>query len=143
MANPHRIILIEDNPADVELLRQALEEQNEPFSLEVIADGEAALDFVRLHCSRCAPEPCLIVLDLHLPRYDGTAVLRAIKADPELGDVDVVVLTTMASPVERDEVLALGVAAYRVKPIDWQNTVELARELIEICTRPRQSQAAR
>ena len=135
---PNRIVLIEDNRGDVELLRQGLQEQPIPFHLEVLSDGELAVQFVRSHCrGGNNPEPCLIVLDLHLPRYDGIAVLRIIKSDPDLADVKVVVLTTIASPAERAEALSLGVDAYRTKPTDWDGVVLLARELMEICTQPR------
>src|ERR671911_1403628 len=96
--SPQRIVVIEDNPAETVLLRHALDEQGEPYVLEVLTDGESALEFVRAHCHECRPEPCLIVLDLHLPRYDGATVLRAIRCAPELAHVKVVVLTSMASP---------------------------------------------
>lgn len=130
--SPHRILLIEDSPADTVLLRHALDEQDEPYILEVLSDGETALRYIREHCG-AAPEPCLIVLDLHLPRYDGTTVLRAIKSAPELSHVSTAVVTSSASPAEQAEVLQLGVSLYRTKPMDWSGTVELARELIGIC----------
>lgn len=130
---PHRIVMIEDNPADTALLRHALDEQGEAYSLEVLTDGESALRFVRGHCRDCRPEPCLIVLDLHLPQCDGQTILRAIRSEPELAQVKVVVLTSMASPEEKREVLALGVECCRTKPMNWEDTVQLARELILIC----------
>jgi chemotaxis family two-component system response regulator Rcp1 len=135
--SPHRILVIEDNPADTALLRHALAEQAEPYHLEVLTDGEAALNFVRAQCGgACLPEPCLIVLDLHLPRYDGATVLRAIRSEPELAQVRVAILTTADSPAEKAEVLALGVQAYRRKPMNWDEMVDLACELIEICNQP-------
>ncbi len=129
----HRIVMIEDNPADTTLLRHALNEQGDPFTLEVLRDGESALQFVRDHCRDYRPEPCLIILDLHLPQYDGATILRAIRQEPELSKVHVVVLTTMASPAEKAEVIALGVESYRTKPMDWEENVALARDLISIC----------
>jgi CheY-like chemotaxis protein len=78
----------------------------------------------------------LIVLDLHLPQCDGVTILRAIRSEPELASVNVVVLTSMASPKERAECLALGVESYRTKPMGWDETVVLAGELIAICNRP-------
>ena len=133
--SPHRIVIVEDNPADTVLLRHALDEQGEPYVLEVLTDGESALKFIRDHCRDCRPEPCLIVLDLHLPRYDGATVLRAIRSEPELANVRVVVLTSTASPDEKAEVIALGIQAYRLKPMTFDETLELARELIAICNR--------
>jgi two-component system response regulator len=125
--------MIEDSPADTILLRNALDEQGEPYTLEVLTDGESALKYVRSHCESCRPEPCLIVLDLHLPRYDGAVVLRALRSEPALAQVKVVVLTNMASPDEKAEVVMLGVDSYRTKPLNWDETLQLASELIEIC----------
>jgi CheY-like chemotaxis protein len=134
--SPHRIIVVEDNPADTLLLRHALNQQPEAYTLQVLQDGESALAYVRQHCTGAEPEPCLIILDLHLPRYDGATVLRAIRAQPELASVRVVVLTTMASPAEKKEVLGLGVDLYRIKPSNWDEMVELGQQLINICNAP-------
>jgi CheY-like chemotaxis protein len=133
--SPPCIVVIEDNPSDTILLRTALDEQHKPYVLEVLTDGESALQFVREHCQGCRPEPCLIVLDLHMPRYDGATVLRAIRRAPELAQVKVAVLTSMGSPAEKAEVLALGVELYRIKPMIWEETLELACELITLCYR--------
>jgi CheY-like chemotaxis protein len=139
---PHRLLLIEDNPADTLLLREALNEQNDPYILDVLADGESALRYVREHCGRNCPEPCLIILDLLLPKHDGSTVLRAIRSEPELSHVAVAVLTSGASPMEEAEVVALGVRLYRRKPMTYDDTVDLARELIEVCREPRKVAAA-
>jgi two-component system response regulator len=137
MSSPYVIVVVEDNPADVTLLRQALNEQSEPVTLQVLRDGEAALEFVRSHRRSGAPQPCLILLDLHLPKYDGATVLRAIRSEPELAGVDIVAVTTVASPKEQDEVMSLGVQAYRTKPVNWEEILQFARELMAICTRTR------
>jgi two-component system response regulator len=139
---PHHLLLIEDNSADTILLRQALDEQEDPYILEVLPDGETALRYVREQCRRNSPEPCLIILDLHLPRYDGSTVLRAIRTESELSHVAVAVVTSSVSPDEEAEVLALGVRLYRRKPMNYDDTVELARELIEICKEPRMTTVA-
>ncbi len=135
----HRIVAIEDNDADATLLRHALDLQGEPYSLEILPDGESALKFVRDHCRADEPEPCLIILDLHLPRYDGATVLREIRKSLELAHVTVAVVTTIASPEEHRDVLKLGVNLYRTKPTTWAATVELARELLELCKNPQKT----
>ncbi len=134
---PHRIIAIEDNHADVTLLRHALDQHGEPYILEILPDGLTALEYARTNCGPGNPEPCLIILDLHLPRHSGAEILQALRANPEFAKVSVAVLTTGASPREREEVLRLGVRLYREKPMDWDQTVELARELIDACKNPR------
>ena len=95
----HHLVLIEDNPADIGLLRYALDEQKEPYTLEVLPDGESALRYVRELYASKGPEPCLIVLDLHLPQFDGSTVLRAIRSEPTLSHVAVAIVTSSLSPL--------------------------------------------
>ena len=140
--NPAHIVLIEDNPADVRLIELALDDYGEPYTLEVLSDGEAALQFVRDHCGSDSPDPCLIVLDLHLPKYGGEIILRAIREEPALAHVRVAVLTTQASPQAEAEVLQLGVHLYRRKPSDLNAFISLAGELIALCHEPVQRAAA-
>ena len=130
---PARIVLVEDNPGDVQLLRFWLDAQEDPYTLEVLADGEAALRFVREQCPQDQDNPCLIVLDLHLPKHGGAAVLQAIKEEPALAQVRVAVLTTVASPQDEAEVRALGVHLYRRKPVDLDKFEALAGELLALC----------
>src|SRR6266404_1552719 len=100
-SSPARILIIEDNPGDVFLLRHALETIDENFELKVLADGEQALQFVREHrLGLHPPDPCVIVVDLHLPKHDGMAVLRALKCAPALEHIGVVVLSGLASAEE-------------------------------------------
>ncbi len=132
--NPARIVVMEDSPTDVRLLRYALDLHNEPYELKVLTDGEQALRFVEEHRTEGQdPEPCVIVLDLHLPRYDGLAVLRAIKAAPALAHIHVVILTAQASPAEELEMRRLGVRLYRAKPMDFAGLTAVAAEILEVC----------
>jgi len=131
--NPAKILVIEDNPGDVFLLRQALNEQGEPYVLEVLRDGEEAIDFINLQREEAQEEPCVIVLDLHLPKHDGVAVLRAIRREPVLAHVQVVALTTLASPRDEQEVRELGVRLYNAKPNRVADWIKLAAEILEIC----------
>lgn len=131
---PPRIVLIEDNPADVHLLRYALDLTAEAYELELLPDGEEALHFVRdRRCGEPESAPCVIVLDLHLPRIDGREVLEAIKADPELSHLRVVVLTSSASPEEEESVRSLGVNLYLKKPSQLVEFEDVAREIIAVC----------
>lgn len=125
---------MEDNSADVFLLRHALDQHQEPYVLEVLQDGEEAIAFVnRLRAGGREDEPCVIVLDLHLPKHDGTAVLKVIRQEPVLAGVQVVALTTIASPKDEQEVRDLGVRLYRAKPALVEEWVKLAGEILEIC----------
>jgi CheY-like chemotaxis protein len=132
--SPARIVVVEDNSADVFLLRHALDQHQDPYVLEVLRDGEEAIEFVNRHRSLGAEaEPCVIVLDLHLPKHDGTVVLKVIKQEPALAFVHVVALTTLASPRDEQEVRALGVRLYRAKPTLVEEWIQLAGEILTIC----------
>jgi CheY-like chemotaxis protein len=133
-SNPAKIVVIEDNSADVFLLRHALDQHDVAYVLDVLRDGEEAIDFVnRRRVAGAHAEPCVIVLDLHLPKHDGTTVLREIKQEPALALVHVVALTTLASPRDEQEVRDLGVRLYRAKPTLVDEWVRLAGEILEIC----------
>jgi CheY-like chemotaxis protein len=136
-SQPARIVVIDDSPTDVLLLRHALDLHQQPYELTVLHDGEQALQFVYLHCKpRREPEPCVIVLDLHLPRYDGLAVLRAIKQEPALAHISVVILTTLATPEEQVEMVRMGVRLYQAKPMDLDGLTAVAGQILEICKEP-------
>ena len=129
-----KIVMVEDNSADVFLLRHALDQHQDKYMLEVLRDGEEAIDFVnrQRHAGPHA-EPCVIVLDLHLPKHDGAVVLKVIKEEPALALVNVVALTTLASPKDEQEVRDLGVRLYRAKPTLVDEWIKLAGEILAIC----------
>jgi CheY-like chemotaxis protein len=127
-----RILLVEDDPKDVELTLTALDEYNLANEVVVATDGEQALDYLyyRGKFMRRAPEnPAVLLLDLKLPKIDGLEVLKQIKADEQLRMIPVVVLTS--SREEKDMVTSyqLGVNAYVVKPVDFHEFVNAIKEL--------------
>jgi CheY-like chemotaxis protein len=127
-----RILIVEDDPNDVELTLTALGEYNLANKVVVTRDGQEALDY--LYCrgefhSRPTDNPAVVLLDLKLPRVDGLEVLQQIKADERLRTIPVVVLTS--SHEEKDKVRSykLGVNAYVVKPVDFHEFVNAVKEL--------------
>jgi CheY-like chemotaxis protein len=115
------------------LHRLALDEQEEDYELEILKDGEEVLRFVQGHRSGIRePEPCVILLDLHLPRYDGIAILHAIREAPPLEHIKIVVLSGQADPRQEAEMARLGVF-YRRKPSTLTELSELAAEIFVIC----------
>jgi CheY-like chemotaxis protein len=128
-----KLLVIEDNLSDIYILRHALGELREEFDLEIVSDGDVALQFVNgQRANRHDAKPCVIVLDLHLPKHDGLEILRAIRQEPALTHVHVVVLSTAASPQEEGEIRKMG-AAYRRKPTALSEYADLAADLIAIC----------
>jgi CheY-like chemotaxis protein len=127
-----RILIVEDDPKDVELTLTALEEYNLANEVVVTRDGEEALDY--LYCrgnfnTRIGDNPAVLLLDLKLPKVDGLEVLQQIKSDEKLRMIPVVVLTS--SREEKDMVASykLGVNAYVVKPVDFHEFVNAIKEL--------------
>jgi CheY-like chemotaxis protein len=127
-----RILLVEDDPKDVELTMTALEEYNLSNEVVVASDGEEALDYLHYRGKfqrRSGDNPAVLLLDLKLPKVDGLEVLQQIKSDDKLKLIPVVVLTS--SREERDMVSSykLGVNAYVVKPVDFHEFVNAIKEL--------------
>ena len=127
-----RILMVEDDPKDVELTLTALEEYNLANEVIVTRDGEQALDY--LYCRgeykmRSSGNPAVMLLDLKLPKVDGLEVLKQIKSDDQVRMIPVVVLTS--SKEEKDMVASykLGVNAYVVKPVDFHEFVNAIKEL--------------
>lgn len=127
---PVEILLVEDNPGDVRLTREALKEGKIRNHLHVAFDGVEAVAFLRQEGPyRDAPRPDIILLDLNLPRKNGREVLEEIKADPELRRIPVVVLTT--SEAEQDVVRAytLNANCYICKPVDLDQFIDVVRSI--------------
>jgi len=130
-AHPFDVLLVEDEPADANLVRAALKEGKVLCHLHHAIDGVEALAFLRRQGERHreAPQPDLILLDLNMPRMNGREFLAAVKADEALEAIPVVVLTT--SDVERDVVASykLGAAGYITKPVDMEQFIDAIRQL--------------
>jgi CheY-like chemotaxis protein len=127
-----RILMVEDDPRDVELTLTALGDYNLTNEVVVVHDGEEALDYLYRRGSfsaRHSDNPAVLLLDLKLPKVDGLEVLKQIKSDETLKMIPVVVLTS--SREERDMVASykLGVNAYVVKPVDFHEFVNAIKEL--------------
>jgi CheY-like chemotaxis protein len=132
MSELGRILIVEDDPRDVELTLAALAEHNLVNEVVVTRDGKQALDY--LYCrgefaARSNENPAVLLLDLKLPKVDGLEVLEQIKSDERLKMIPVVVLTS--SHEERDMVRSykLGVNAYVVKPVDFHEFINAVKEL--------------
>jgi CheY-like chemotaxis protein len=127
-----RILVAEDNPADVYLLREAMSRGAEPVELIIVSDGEEALEFIdRTGKHAGAPVPDLFVLDLNLPKSDGSDVLKRIRQKPEFGGVPVVILTSSDSPRDRNVVSSLGAESFLTKPSDLDEFLALGDTLMK------------
>lgn len=125
---PIDILLVEDNPGDVRLTKEAFTEARINNTMHVVTDGEAALDFLRQRGEyESVPRPKLVLLDLNLPKVDGLEVLEEVKDDAELAPIPVIILTS--SEAEEDIVRSyeLHTNAYLTKPISPDEFMDLVR----------------
>jgi CheY-like chemotaxis protein len=124
------ILLVEDDPGDVVMTREAFQDYKVRNTLHVVNDGVEAMAFLRQQGEFAdRPRPDLVLLDLNLPKMDGREVLEAIKSDPELASIPVVVLTTSEN---EDDVLrsySLHANAYVTKPVDFERFIEVVRQI--------------
>jgi CheY-like chemotaxis protein len=127
-----RILLVEDDPRDVELTLTALEDHKLANEVTVARDGQEALDYLYRRgqfSTRPNDNPAVILLDLKLPKVDGLEVLKQIKSDEQLKTIPVVVLTSSHEEQDMMRSYKLGVNAYVVKPVDFHEFVNAVKEL--------------
>ena len=127
-----RILLVEDDPKDVELTLTALEEYRLANEVVVASDGEQALDYLYYrgkYAQRNPENPAVLLLDLKLPKVDGLEVLKHIKSDENLRMIPVVVLTSSREEKDLVATYELGISAYVVKPVDFHEFVNAIKEL--------------
>ena len=124
--NCHFLLIAEDNPADVGLIRMALAQHGVKSELHVIQDGETAVRFIeRVESDGSANCPALAIVDLNLPRLGGDEILRRVRASKKWHAVPVIVMSSSLSPRDRAEALNYGASAYFSKPSDLEQFLTL------------------
>ena len=126
MRSTKPILLVEDDRVDAMTVRRALKDINVTNRLDIVGDGEEALAFLRDPENE---EPCIILLDLNMPRMNGIEFLRVIKRDETLKRIPVVVLTTSGEGQDKVDSFDLGVAGYMIKPVDYGQFVEVVKAI--------------
>ncbi len=132
MSTLKRILVVEDDPHDQELTLEALAEHNLANEVDVVNDGQEALDYLFHEGTfKQLPNgyPIVVLLDIKMPKVDGVEVLRRIKGDPTLRMLPVVILTSSREERDLIESYSLGANAYVVKPVDFDEFVDAVKEL--------------
>ena len=132
------VLLVEDNPADIYLFRQALKYAELDITLMVIEDGLEALTFARREGKYVTgPVPHLAVLDLNLPHFEGMEILEALRRSDEFGGVPVVIMTSSAEPREQTKAMELGIEKFITKPPDLEQFLQIGHIVKEVLLKHR------
>jgi CheY-like chemotaxis protein len=126
------ILLAEDNPKDVELTLEAMAENNLANQVIVVHDGVEALEYLRCegkYASRKPENPAIVLLDIKMPRMGGIEVLRNIRSDPKLKRIPVIILTSSREEEDLNQSYDLGVNAYVVKPVGFQQFINAVKQI--------------
>jgi hypothetical protein len=124
----HPILLIEDNPVDIDLTLRAFKKQNLTNPIEIARDGEEAINMIG-KWNAGKPIPVVILLDLKLPKFNGLEVLKEIKTHPDFKKIPVVVLTSSADDSDINTAYKLGANSYIVKPVQFDRFIEVAAQI--------------
>jgi CheY-like chemotaxis protein len=132
LLNAIDVLLVDDDPGDTLMIREAFEHNKVRNALDCVADGVQAMQYLRREGEYAdAARPDLILLDLNLPRKDGREVLAEIKGDPALATIPVVVLTTSHAEEDVLKSYQLHANAYVTKPVDFERFIEVVRQIDE------------
>jgi two-component system, chemotaxis family, response regulator Rcp1 len=130
VSNPIEILLVEDNPGDVRLIKEVFKDAKIYNAMQVAYDGEAAMEILRKEGEHVnAPSPDLILLDLNLPKKDGREVLREIKGDGCLKCIPVVILTTSNAEEDLIETYKMNANCYITKPVDLDQFINVVESI--------------
>ncbi|ADC71194.1 response regulator receiver protein [Thioalkalivibrio sp. K90mix] len=123
------ILVVEDNPVDIDLMQRAFDRRNLANPLEIARDGEEALACLQRWESGEQEPPAVILLDIKLPKISGLEVLRAVRAHPEFGRIPVVMLTSSSEDRDIHTAYDAGANSYIVKPVDFTKFMEVAEHV--------------
>lgn len=128
----HKILLVDDDPEDRSIIIDALTDLDASDSISCAENGEVALasldQFAKLNSF-----PCLIILDLNMPKLNGTQTLQRLKADPRFDKIPVIIYSTSINPLEREACMNLGAELYITKPTSYHESLEIAKMFLEMC----------
>lgn len=132
LPKPINILLVEDNPADIRLTKEALKDGKIKNNLSVVMDGEEALLFLRKqgnYTAETTPDIDIVLLDLNLPKKDGREVLAEVKADPKLKHIPIIILTTSSAEQDILNTYSNHANCYIMKPVDFNRFIDVVRSI--------------
>ena len=127
-----KILLADDDAEDQTIMRDAIESLGDPDILWFVSNGEQALEMLEKNVSEGVP--CLIVLDLNMPRMNGTQTLTNLKNDDRFKQIPVIIYSTSINPLEKEKCLLLGAHSYITKPLSFKESIATAKKLLQFCS---------
>ena len=129
----YKILLVDDDPEDRAIIQEAMETIEAGDIIHFAENGEQALEILEQGV-QTNQLPCIVVLDLNMPRLNGTETLRLIRANERLKDISVVIYSTSINPLEKEKCMRLGANEYITKPLSYKESTFTARKLLDLCT---------
>ena len=129
------VLLVEDSPADIYIVRESLKKHMKDIDLQVLNDGEKAFNLIEAtEADDSVAAPALLILDLNLPKRSGQEILRRVRQSAKLGHIPVVIFTSSDSPLDRAETTKLGATAYFRKPADLEEFMCIGKVVQSVLT---------
>jgi two-component system response regulator len=132
MSSIKKILVVDDDPEDRSIVEDGFAEVGFDASVQYEEDGEQALRFLRAAADN-GHLPCLIILDLNMPRMNGTQTLRTIKEDPRLRNISVLIYSTSFNPIEKEECIELGARDFVIKPVTYAESLKTIHYFKSLC----------
>ena len=129
-ARDFQILLVEDNDDDVFLIRKAIAQASAPITIEVAVNGDLLMQELVRRCAAGIALPAVVLLDINMPRLDGFQVLHAIKADPKLRHIPILILTTSGRREDVQRAFDLGASSFFTKPAEFDDLVALMEQIL-------------
>jgi CheY-like chemotaxis protein len=128
-----KILMVDDDPEDRAIIQEAMDSIDAGEIIHFAEHGEQALEILEqgVLMDRL---PCIVVLDLNMPRLNGTETLRLIRANDHLKDISVIIYSTSINPLEKEKCMRLGANDYITKPLSYKESTFTARKLLDLCT---------
>jgi two-component system response regulator len=124
-----RILLVDDDAEDRLIIKDTFEELGYGTAIQFAVNGEDAISYLET----CSTQPSLVILDLNMPKMNGTQTLRYLKDQPVLSTIPVIIFSTSLNPIEHDECLSLGAHSYVIKPTSYLQAIDVVKHFYTLC----------
>lgn len=132
MSDMPKILMVDDDVEDQQIIKDTFDELGFEGSIHFEASGDKAIKYLEER-NRMKNNPCLVILDLNMPRMNGREILHFLKSNGKFKDIPVIIYSTSLNPIERDQCMLLGAHSYIIKPITYSQSLETAKMFYNLC----------